>query len=96
MTDFHPHPAPAKHSGPLRPRMANERGEYVAVNFDRRKYQCHGFIEDYVDSPLIPLDPVERRQVRFWTIVCVLFCALFWALFCSAVIAAAVYIGAIK
>ena len=86
MHDFHPHDT-TKHSGPLRPRMANERGEYVAIkDFDRRKCQCHGFIEDYVDFPLIPLDPAERRQVQFWNIICV----LFW------VIAAAVYIGATK
>ena len=87
MHDFHPHDT-KKHSGPLKPRMATERGEYVAVDFDRRKCQCHGFIEDYVDHDLIPLDPVERRQVRFWSIVC----AAFWV----AVIAAAIYIGAVK
>ena len=85
MTDFHPHDT-KKHSGPLKPRIATERGKYQAVDFNRRQCQDHGYIEDYVDHELIPLDPVERRQVQFWTITCV----LFWV----AVIAAAVCIGA--
>ena len=107
MHEFHPHDT-KKHSGPLRPRMANERGEYVAIrdflenqmethwekwaadntgavdeamweNFKaevraieaRRKRKGIVLIEDIKDHSLIPLDPVERRQVQFWAIVCV-------------------------
>ena len=122
MYDFHPHPAPAKHSGPLKPRMASERGEYVAIqdhlenqvethwekwsadntgtvdealweNFKaevraieaRRKRKGIVLIEDIKDHDLIPLDTTERRQVQFWTIICVML---------AVVIAAAVYVGA--
>ena len=62
-------------------------GRKETDDMSRRDCQDHGYIEDYVDTELIPLNPVERRQIRLWSVVC----ATFWV----AAIAAAVYVGSL-